>query len=159
LQALGQLEAALFPETASMTLRELEALDPSQLLASLTPERVSAARESMADWQKLVEDRGKQRWGSWRQAFDRARKTPADPSDRPLRLARTAALYVEALADGDAAPVKRVAGSMGRSIAQVRSDIHEARIAELLTPAPAQGRSGGGLTQAAIAILEETDAS
>jgi hypothetical protein len=85
-------------------------------------------------------------------AFDQRLVSP----DRRIRLAQTAALYVQAQAGGHRAPRKRVAELQGRADASVRDDLYAARNARppLLTEAANKGKAGGVLTDAAVAILQ-----
>lgn len=77
------------------------------------------------------------------------------PAQRRLRLAQTAALYVQAQAEGQAAPRKWVAGLQGRADGAVRDDLYAARHGSPpLLSSGSRGRAGGVLTDAAVALLK-----
>ena len=74
--------------------------------------------------------------------------TPAKLSKdaRMRRLLRVAARYVLACEAGDRSPVLTVASQLGLPASRIRDDLHRARVAGLLEPAPGRGQTGGGLT-------------
>jgi hypothetical protein len=79
------------------------------------------------------------------------------PAQRRLRIAQTAALYVESRDEGYAAPRKRVAELQGRSDGAVRDDLHAARHeSPQLLSIGRKGQAGGVLTDEAIAMLERS---
>ena len=84
-----------------------------------------------------------------------AESTPDRHEARRRRLVTTAALYVEALRQGDRHPNEAVARQQDRSAANVRDDLKRARSAGYLTPAGGHGIPGGDLTPLARQLLEE----
>jgi hypothetical protein len=77
-------------------------------------------------------------------------------ANRRVRIAQTAALYVQAMHAGDPAPRKTVAAQHARAEAAVRDDLHAARheTPPLLTELRGKGRAGGELTAAALELLK-----
>jgi hypothetical protein len=72
---------------------------------------------------------------------------------RQVRLAATAALYVDFIQKGDRAPVEAVAEETGLSQSKVRDRLYAARRAGLLEET-GRGRASGDLTHAARELLE-----
>jgi hypothetical protein len=158
-----------------LTARQLRSLRPGTALREFVkavaenkatwPVSVSQAREMIIAYNegrpwKAEPDPESLDYVTWRpQALPVfQRLTRGQPVDRRHRIAQTAALYVEAIASGHPAPRKRVADLQGRSEGAVRDDLHAARHESpaLLTMA-SRGRSGGTLTKAAMAMLEEAE--
>jgi hypothetical protein len=77
---------------------------------------------------------------------------------RLLRLATTAALYVQACDRGERSPNEAVGRVQGRPASQVRDDLKAARAAGLLEAAPVQGMAGGRLKPKAIELLRKEGA-
>lgn len=77
---------------------------------------------------------------------------------RLLRLATTAALYVQACDRGERTPNEAVGRLQGRPASHVRDDLKAARAAGLLEAAPVQGMAGGRLTPKAIELLRKEGA-
>jgi hypothetical protein len=103
----------------------------------------------------IVATRSEQ-WAPWTAALARWAPPPTDPHAAVMyRRAATAALYEAQVEAGERAPNRRVAEIQGRTVEAVRDDLFAARRDGLLTPSTKQGRSGGRITPAARAILEE----
>lgn len=134
-----------------LTLRRLRTMRPSSVLAEVLADWEEDVREGVSQpaeveilnpgWMKL-----KQRWAQARRRV---------PKRRDERLLMVAWMYVTALARGVQHPNKEIAAEIGRKPSQVRDDVTAARREGLLTPGAGKGRTGGQLTDAAFALMEE----
>lgn len=88
----------------------------------------------------------------WAALVDRAERQPPHET-RVQRLARTAALYVDACQRDPRHANRLVAQQLGIPVAHVRDRIYAARISGLLTAGPGRGRAGGLLTAQAQEVL------
>ena len=102
-----------------------------------------------AAWRARLEEQ------AGRQAGWHALAVPELPAGRQQRLVFTFAQYRQALDARHHAPIKRVAELQSRQVAQVRDDIHDARVEGLATPVRGRGVSGGQLTAKGQAIGRE----
>ena len=152
--ALLSLAAHLAPD---VLVDDLPAyLDSGAVTPEAVAEGVSLLRAGeLPHWKEFLAMRNEDPLPGWEAALDAlGPSSRRPPPDRLRRLAQTAAFYVQARANNDQAPNRRVAEIQGRTPEKVRDDLRAARRAELLTEAPGRGRAGGRLTAKAREILE-----
>jgi hypothetical protein len=118
-------------------------------------ELVATASEGGEAWQATSTPEFDE-YVAWLRDHPALRRSAEGAVDRRQRIARTAALYVDAVGRGLRAPRKHVATEQGRSDGAVRDDLHAARTEtpQLLTEV-SKGHAGGRLTTEAVALLSE----